>query len=132
MKKRIQWESLLIIAIAIWLSLSYVFMWKPVCWPVGAAYNACINHLRVVESGKEQWALENAGASGDPVTDQDLEPYIRGEHFTCPNSEKSYTINPIGVNATCPNIGAPEPWIKKKRVGLFRWQFIGTCSELRP
>ena len=42
------------------------------------ASNTCINHLRQIESAKEQWALVNHKKEGDGITKPDLIQYLKG------------------------------------------------------
>jgi hypothetical protein len=62
----------------------------------------CENNRRIIESAKEQWAMENGKTDGTPVTEADITEYIRGG-FTaliCPLGG-TYTINPIGTDCEC-------------------------------
>ena len=38
--------------------------------------NACINNLRLIDSAKQQWALEHHKRNTDTPTEQDLTPYL--------------------------------------------------------
>ncbi len=63
--------------------------------------NACINVLRLIESGKEQAALSFKWVSGDMATTTIVNAYIKGNtNPTCP-SGGTYTYNVIGTNAVC-------------------------------
>jgi len=72
--------------------------------------NACINNLRLIDSSKQQWALEQRQQSTSTPVGSDLQPYLgrggNGELPTCPvdpnNSfSTSYTPNNIGLNPQC-------------------------------
>jgi prepilin-type N-terminal cleavage/methylation domain-containing protein len=72
--------------------------------------NACINNLRLIDSSKQQWALEQKQIAGATPVGTDLQPYLgrgaNGELPTCPvdsgNSfTTSYTPNNIGVPPVC-------------------------------
>jgi prepilin-type N-terminal cleavage/methylation domain-containing protein len=72
--------------------------------------NACINNLRLIDSSKSQWALEQRKQSTDVPQDSDLQPYLgrgsAGELPTCPvdpanGFDTSYTANSVGVKPTC-------------------------------
>jgi prepilin-type N-terminal cleavage/methylation domain-containing protein len=72
--------------------------------------NACINNLRLIDSSKQQWALEQRQQSSNTPQGSDLQPYLgrggNGELPTCPidtgNSfQTSYTPNPIGTPPVC-------------------------------
>lgn len=68
------------------------------------AMNACISNLRIIDSAKAQWALENHKQKGDTPTMDDLRPYIgRGpnrELPTCPDGG-AYTVGAVGEKPTC-------------------------------
>ncbi len=58
--------------------------------------NACINNLRQMDAGAQQWALENGKQSGDTVTlDTDVTPYIK--------------LNSAGAIPPCPAGGTYSP-----------------------
>lgn len=75
--------------------------------------NACINNLRKIESGKEQYAMEHGLADGNVITWTQIvgpdnfvkcyplcptSPTVEG---TVGNTENDYNINPVGSNAAC-------------------------------
>jgi hypothetical protein len=70
--------------------------------------NACINNLRIIDSAKQQWALENKKQSTDNPAMDDLRPYFsRGPNGelqspTCPDGGV-YTIGAVGEKAACSN-----------------------------
>jgi len=61
--------------------------------------NACINNLRQIEAGKEQWALENKLSTGASVTTTEVDAYMKTEP-KCPASG-TYTYRAVGTDATC-------------------------------
>ncbi len=72
--------------------------------------NACINNLRLIDSSKQQWALEQRKQSTDTPAGTDLQPYlgrgIAGELPTCPVDSQntfatSYTANNVGTPPVC-------------------------------
>jgi prepilin-type N-terminal cleavage/methylation domain-containing protein len=72
--------------------------------------NACINNLRLIDSSKQQWALEQRQQTGSTPAATDLQPYLgrgaNGELPTCPVDPQnsfatSYTPNNIGVSPVC-------------------------------
>jgi prepilin-type N-terminal cleavage/methylation domain-containing protein len=72
--------------------------------------NACINNLRLVDSSKQQWALEQKQTGTATPTGSDLQPYLgrgsNGELPTCPVDPQnafstSYTPNNVGVPPVC-------------------------------
>jgi len=68
------------------------------------AQNACINNLRLFDSAKQQWALENRKQTTDTPTLDNLRPYLgrgpNGEMPTCP-SGGSYTVGTVGEPPKC-------------------------------
>ena len=72
--------------------------------------NACINNLRLIDSSKQQWALEQRKVGTDTPAGTDLQPYLgrgsAGELPSCPvdsaNSfTTSYTANNVGTPPVC-------------------------------
>ena len=74
-----------------------------------AARNQCINHLRQIDSAKNEWALESNKTDGDIPTEQDLVPYIVGGVFPICPSGGTYTIGAVGVPPTCSISGHALP-----------------------
>jgi hypothetical protein len=72
-----------------------------------AQENKCINNLHLIDSAKQQWALENHKQSADTPTAQDLEPYI-GKFPVCPGGGV-YTIGTVGEKPTCTIAGHVLP-----------------------
>ena len=73
------------------------------------ASNACINNLRQLEGARQQWALEQKKQPEDPVTMQDLTPYLL-HHLHCQEGGK-YTIGPAvsdGVSCSFPGHTLPR------------------------
>jgi prepilin-type N-terminal cleavage/methylation domain-containing protein len=60
---------------------------------------ACINNLRQIESGKEQWALEARKKQGDAIDTTAVNTYLKKTPF-CP-SDGIYSYNVIGEDASC-------------------------------
>jgi prepilin-type N-terminal cleavage/methylation domain-containing protein len=72
--------------------------------------NACINNLRLIDSSKQQWALEQRKQSTNTPQGTDLQPYLgrgaNGELPTCPVDPQnafssSYVVNNVGSKPTC-------------------------------
>jgi len=74
--------------------------------------NACINNLRQIDGAKNEFALEKGKKNGDPVTEDDLKPYIKldanGNFPKCPAGGK-YTIGKVGELPTCSTAGHTLP-----------------------
>ena len=64
--------------------------------------NTIFSNLRIVESAKDQWALQNQKGSGDTPDWVGLADYIKGGTVK-PATSETYTINAVGTNAyaTC-------------------------------
>jgi type II secretory pathway pseudopilin PulG len=72
--------------------------------------NACINNLRLIDSSKQQWALEQRKQNGDIPQGSDLQPYLgrgaAGELPSCPvdttyTFSVSYAPNNVASKPTC-------------------------------
>lgn len=66
--------------------------------------NACINNLRQIDGGKDQWAIEHNKVDTDTVTSADVSPYIKGGWPTCP-AAGSYTMENVLDDPKC-SVGA--------------------------
>jgi DNA repair exonuclease SbcCD ATPase subunit len=68
--------------------------------------DTCVNNLRLYDSAKQQWALENRKQNTDTPTLDDLRPYLgkgaNGEMPTCPDGG-TYVIGTVGEKPTCSN-----------------------------
>jgi hypothetical protein len=67
--------------------------------------NPCVNNLRLIESSKAQWALENGKTNGDSVTWKDLLPDLASgpdsrEIPRC-QDEGVYFLGKIGEHPRC-------------------------------
>jgi prepilin-type N-terminal cleavage/methylation domain-containing protein len=72
--------------------------------------NACINNLRLIDSSKQQWALEQRQQSSSVPAGADLQPYLgrgsAGELPSCPvdpanTFATSYSVLNVGSKPTC-------------------------------
>src|SRR5580698_9146249 len=72
--------------------------------------NACINNLRLIDSSKQQWALEQRKQNTDTPAGTDLQPYLgrgtAGELPYCPVDPaqafaSSYGPQNVGTKPTC-------------------------------
>jgi prepilin-type N-terminal cleavage/methylation domain-containing protein len=77
--------------------------------------NACINNLRLIDSSKQQWALEQRQQSSNTPAGSDLQPYLgrgaNGELPACPVDPQnafstSYAPGTIGTKPTCDIVSA--------------------------
>lgn len=65
-----------------------------------AQKNAIINNLRVIESAKQQWALEKKKHSTDTPVSTDLTPYLKGTTMPTAVAGETYNINAVNAEAT--------------------------------
>jgi RNA polymerase sigma factor (sigma-70 family) len=72
--------------------------------PAVTARNTCINNLRLIDSAKQQWALEHRAQAGDTPEWSDLQPYLgrgpNGEPPVCPLNG-AYTIGMVKDKPLC-------------------------------
>lgn len=67
----------------------------------------CVNNLRIIDSAKEQWAMEENKVSTDEPNSSDIDDYIKGgtAKLVCPAGgtgfSDSYNIYPISRPASC-------------------------------
>ena len=62
--------------------------------------NACINNMRQIEAGKEQWAMAYAKHNGTFADVSGVNSYIKGGGPKCPNGGL-YQYNRIGDLPAC-------------------------------
>ena len=69
-----------------------------------AQLNSIINNLRILEGGKDQWALENKKGTGDVPVATDISPYLKGNVMPNLIVGETYNILAVGTpaNATTP------------------------------
>ena len=70
-----------------------------------AQKNACINNLRQIDGAIQQYALENRKAEADPVTIDNVVPYLRAQ-VGCPagggkTMAQSYGVTDCKTPPTC-------------------------------
>ncbi|MBM4164862.1 MAG: hypothetical protein FJ222_10555 [Lentisphaerae bacterium] len=70
---------------------------------------SCINNLRMLDSAKEQWALEADKPVGAEVVEKEVLQYIKGATLpVCPQGGR-YTLGPIGQPPVCSYPGHQLP-----------------------
>lgn len=78
-----------------------------------AQANACINNMRQVDNAIQSFALENNKKDSDPVTDNDVKVYIKGNVMpTCPAGNTAYVLGGTVASVpsvTCPNAASTPP-----------------------
>jgi len=64
--------------------------------------NACINNMRMIDSAKEQAAMEQRSDGGAVLPNAQISPYLKGglESTMCP-AGGDYTVNPVGTEPEC-------------------------------
>ena len=66
--------------------------------------NACINNLRQIDGGVQQWALEHSKPASAAVTSASVIPYLgrgsAGQWPTCP-AGGTYAVTTVSVKPTC-------------------------------
>ncbi len=65
--------------------------------------NACINNLRQIDGGIQQWALEKSKSSSANVTSTDVIPYLgrgAGDWPTCP-AGGTYAVTDVSTRPSC-------------------------------
>ena len=69
-----------------------------------SSFPICLINLRQMDAAINQWALVNGKHAGDPVTLEDIKPYIklnpRVEIPACPEGGK-YSVTEVGAPPTC-------------------------------
>lgn len=63
--------------------------------------NTCFNNIRLIQSAKEQWALNENQPDTESPDATDLAPYIRGGVPVCPVDDTVYGINQVNQSPTC-------------------------------
>lgn len=63
--------------------------------------NACINHLRMIDAAKEQWALASRQREGAEPVVVEINHYIKGDTTPICPAGGEYTYGVIGVNPQC-------------------------------
>ena len=61
-----------------------------------AQYNSIGNNLRILESAKEQWALEKKKSTTDAVADTDLTPYLKNGTIPAAVAGETYSFTTVG------------------------------------
>ncbi|MBU1692343.1 MAG: prepilin-type N-terminal cleavage/methylation domain-containing protein [Verrucomicrobia bacterium] len=70
--------------------------------------NTCINNLRLIDAGMQQWALETGAAADAVPVAADIQVYMKGDVVPeCPLGG-AYTINAVNADpaVVCPNFDA--------------------------
>jgi prepilin-type N-terminal cleavage/methylation domain-containing protein len=65
-----------------------------------AQLNSIVNNLRIIESAKDQWALEAKKGTGDVPTSGNLTDYLKNNSMPTAVVGETYNINAVGTSAT--------------------------------
>ena len=67
-----------------------------------SSMNSCINNLRLIDSAKQQWALEEKKPTHDVPTWDDVRPFLPPDRqiLICPHGG-TYTLGRVGAMPTC-------------------------------
>jgi hypothetical protein len=73
--------------------------------PVLQTSPPCVNNLREIDAAVNQWALEHGKHAGDPVTLDEIKPYVikidrQGKFPSCPDGG-TYSVTVVGAVPTC-------------------------------
>lgn len=67
-----------------------------------AQENSCINNMRQIEGAKDQYAIEDGLATGEPVSDAGVLSFLKGDAMpVCPVGDTAYTLNNVGTDVAC-------------------------------
>ncbi len=63
--------------------------------------NACIGNMRILDSAKEQYAMDHGLKDGEVVPQDGIRKYLKGTIY-CPTAGKNaYTLGVMGVDPSC-------------------------------
>jgi type II secretory pathway pseudopilin PulG len=67
-----------------------------------AQMSACMNNLRLLESAKDQAAIDNSHKDGETIPESEFSPFLKNGlgGLVCPNGG-AYAVNPVGKDAQC-------------------------------
>lgn len=79
-----------------------------------ARFNACVNNMRILDSAKEQAALEFRIEEGTIAPADSIRKFMPNEYdaMACPAGGE-YTVNPIGVDPECSAHGSLSDWTSR-------------------
>ena len=68
--------------------------------------SACINNLRILDSAKEQYAIQMGAVSGAAITSADISDFLKENTMPVCPAAGVYTLNNIGALPVCSLSGA--------------------------
>ena len=66
-----------------------------------AQQNSCINNMRLIDGGKEQWAMAANKTNDDTVVTTAVDQYVKGETTPTCAGGGTYAYGLIGTAPTC-------------------------------
>ena len=67
---------------------------------------ACISNMRMIDSAKQQWAMDNNQPGTAVPAVADVLNYISSAAMpTCPEGATPYTVTSVDTKTVCPNVG---------------------------
>jgi prepilin-type N-terminal cleavage/methylation domain-containing protein len=67
---------------------------------------ACISNMRMIDSAKLQWAIENGKPVSSKPTAEELVSYLGCSDLPiCPEGTRAYVIRSVDTQTVCPNVG---------------------------
>jgi prepilin-type N-terminal cleavage/methylation domain-containing protein len=75
--------------------------------------NSCINNLKQLDYGIQQWALEQKKADSSAISFTDISPYLKGS-VVCPaggtSFDDSYTVTTVAGAPNCQRVPLSHIW----------------------
>src|SRR5687767_14338411 len=93
-RQRIAWPKILVIT-ALLCGVTFFILPKYSRPREGHPLSSIGNNLRIIESAKEQWALENNKQTNDAVTLVDLTLYFKNNKLPAPIVGETYLVDKI-------------------------------------
>ena len=106
--------------VVVWVALSILMMWPPICRYDGESANACMNDLRWIDGAKQQYILDTGKTNGPLDAVPFEKEYLSGKPPVCP-SGGTYTYGDLDQDPVCSLATNPAPPAVKGRQGLFGW-----------
>ena len=63
--------------------------------------NACLNNIRLIDAGKEQWALETGQDAAAAVLTTAVNDYLKGSTTPACPAKGAYSYNAVGTKPVC-------------------------------
>lgn len=67
---------------------------------------ACISNMRMIDSAKQQWAMDTNQPGTAVPAEADVLNYISSAAMpTCPEGNTAYVVTSVDTKTVCPNVG---------------------------